>query len=230
MVRMREAGKKVLHGAALLFTGYWLIATSAPSEPARDCFTELGSSPRLLVTLADPAEGAVGGAGGESSEGQGDAGGSARDSGEGTTRPSCQGLDGIGPGSALLLELERGERPFTGPACYGYELARLEGVSEDVTVSRESPFLHPDALVVASGAYSAVDAPECRGSWSLELAPVTSPAKGTLVSPLEAGASERWRLVRSMDLEQAHFCPGFTTRGVLHCEDRFEVERIAEAP
>lgn len=215
MASIGNVGKRLLHAAALLFTSYWLIATSAPEEPARDCYEDLGKSASILVTLADAAA---------------DDGGSGGDSGSASRLPSCQGLDGIAPGAALLLDLERGARPYTThDACYGYELKGIEG-AEGVSSFEPSPIGPFNALVSARGAYSAADARGCRGGWSFSLSPVTPPPAGTLISPLAAGASEPWILVRSMNLEQAHFCPGFTERGLLSCEDRLEVKGITEAP
>jgi hypothetical protein len=219
-VRIGEFGKRLLHAAVLLFTSYWLIATSAPAEPARDCYSGLGSSAHIMVTLANASDG----------EPVSDGGAPALDSGVASTLPSCQGLDGIVAGAALLLELERGGRPGdNGGACYGYELAGLEG-AHGISLSGESSLLGADALVSASGTYLAPDAPGCRGAWMFYLVPVTPPPAGTLISPLDAGTTERWRLVRRLILEQAHFCPGFTTQGELVCEDSFGIESIAEAP
>lgn len=214
-VRISDVGKRLLHAAVLLFTSYWLIATSAPTYPARDCYTGLDSSASILVTLADALV---------------EDGGSGGDAGSASTLPSCQGLDGIVPGAALLLDLERAPRPHTKiDACYGYELAGLEG-AEGVSSFEPSRSGLPEALVLASGPYSAPEARGCRGHWSFSLSPATKPPEGALVSPLDAGPSEPWILERSIRLEQAHFCPGFTTRGQLHCKDRFDVKAITEAP
>jgi hypothetical protein len=71
-----RVGKKALHFALLLFTAFWLLATSAPRKAARECFVPLKRD-TLAVTLGAPRAAAPNAA------------------------PSCQGLDGLGNGSVL---------------------------------------------------------------------------------------------------------------------------------
>jgi hypothetical protein len=69
------------------------------------------------------------------------------------------------------------------------------------------------------------------GSWAIEVAPEMAPARGELISPLDAGVSQRWVVVRTMQFDQVQTCGGaFADPGVLGCEDRFLVESIEVAP
>ena len=191
-----------------MFTAWWLIATSAPSQPARDCYTGIADTARLRVTLG-AATAAVGG---------------------GTSVASCGALDGLAAGSVLTFDLTHGARPeVVGDACYPYQTTGLSGAT-DVTVEPSTAGIWQD-LTSASGAFASSSRTSCRGSWAVWLRPETEPGPGELISPLDAGVARRWTLKRSMQIPQGQFCEGvFSEAGPVGCSDTFVVESIAEEP
>jgi hypothetical protein len=98
-----------------------------------------------------------------------------------------------------------------------------------VTLWARPAFAESDVFTIANGSYSGVSG--CLGSWTIEVAPETAPPRGNLISPLDAGVSQRWVVVRTMQFDQVQTCGGaFADPGVLGCEDRFLVENIEVAP
>jgi hypothetical protein len=162
------------------------------------------------------------------------------DSSSPTTRyPSCQGMDALGEGTELVLDLAHGSRPYNNGACWGYAIrgmTGLTGVTVDPASSRnDGRFTTPtgDAAVLAgtSGELTFPDAPNCRGTWKMTLRIDPIRQSGQTVSPLDAGGG-RWLLERSITLAQAQFCAAFSqARGELTCVDQWTItEMLNEAP
>ena len=95
MTALRQLARKGAHAAALVFGAWWLVATSAPLEPPRDCFKGIANPTRLQVVLDQVQPGSD------------------------TTLPSCGAIDGLMPGGTLIFDLSQGERPTDGGGCYG---------------------------------------------------------------------------------------------------------------
>jgi hypothetical protein len=204
MTRLKQIARKAAHAATLAFALWWLVATSAPLEPRRDCFNGLANPTRLQVVL-----------------------GQAQPSAQ-TTNPSCGAIDGLMPGGALVFDLSQGARPSDGGGCYGYRTEALSGVN-GVT-----PFVSPQGVVqssftAVSGTFAVPDQASCRGSWWLQIFPATEPAPGQLISPLDAGADQPWIVERWMRFEQAQLCDG-AFAGMAGCADTFAVSSITEVP
>ena len=197
--------KTTAHAAALAFGAFWLVATSAEGVPAKDCFTGIGNPTTVHVVLGAPQPAAVG-------------------TSKGT--PSCHGIDGLAPGTALTLSLSQGPRPTVVEGCWGYETAAIQGPT-GVTLSR--PFSgQAFDFTGAVGAYASPSAESCRGSWTLSIATPLVPDE--VVSPLDAGPTQPWFVTRSIDIEKAQSCDGaFTTSGPVECEDSFPVTSITQA-
>jgi hypothetical protein len=250
--RMTGAGlhtvaRAILHGGALAVTAWALIATSAPDEPPYDCFTGLQSGDTYLrVTLsagttdAGPADASDDSDGSPSSADGGEAASLEAASPEASvgdasnvtsaTTPSCGGIDGLSAGAVLDFHLHQGPRPSTGGGCYGYDTLALTGVT-DVVLTPSPSTTGGSFLTRATGTFSSTSAVGCRGRWDISLAPVTLPARGQTLSPIDAGAGSRWNVVREIAVAQAQFCNGvFTQRGAIQCADTFPVERVSEHP
>lgn len=194
--------KMVLHAAALAFGGFWLVATSAQAGPAKTCFTGLDNPTTIQVVLGTPA---------------------ASDGGTGGV-PSCNGLDGLLPGSTVTLSLTQGPRPTVTFGCWNYQTTAIQGTT-GVTVSG-SPAGSLD-LTDASGAFASPTEEACTGSWSLSLSTPLVP--DNVVSPLAAGPSQPWLLHREIDTDQGQFCDGtFPDAGEARCRDDFPVVSIAQ--
>lgn len=176
--RRRTVSGTLAHGGALITTGWLLIATSAPDEPARDCFEGLPEAATLRLTLGEPL-------GGEGAAGAAGAGSSAR---IGRGLPSCGGIDGVAPGRPLVVEVRQGERdPSARGACYGYDLLSVSP-TEEVTLSGGAHrSVQPDVFAGARGGFTSASLEGCRGGWSLAFGPVEEVAEGTVISPLDAG-------------------------------------------
>jgi hypothetical protein len=197
--------KTVTHMAALAFGAFWLVATSAPTGPARECFTGIGNPTTLRVVLGTPPT---------------------VDSGTSTSEPSCQGLDGLIPGSTLVFTLSQGPRPEGLQACWGYQTQAIQGTT-DVTLSTAQTDRAVEGLTVADGEFSSSTAQSCRGGWELTLRPNELP-ESTAISPLDASPTT-WHVERSIDVEQAQFCDGaFTQTGTIGCQDYFPVASITQ--
>jgi len=157
------------HAAALIFGAFWLVATSAPSEPVRDCFTGIANPTRLQVVLG-PLE--------------------VPD----TNMPGCGAIDGLSPGGTLVFYLSQGPRPEGDrDTCYGFATDSLTGLT-GVAQLREGR-TNGSSLTAVEGDFTPA---ECRVSWFLRLFPVSSPPEGELISPLDAGSQQRWIVHRSM--------------------------------
>jgi len=92
---VRVAGRSV----ALVFTAFWLIATSGTAAPlAPACFTDMGASPSLQVLVG-------------ANQGPGAA---------------CTQTDGIAPGATLVFDLAR---VSSGAECIGYQTSAIQGLS-----------------------------------------------------------------------------------------------------
>jgi hypothetical protein len=237
--------RNILHGGALAVTGWALIATSAPDEPAHDCFTGLKSDTYLRVTLsagtadAGPADAGDESDGSPSSADGGDSasldaaspeasGGDAMVVTSPTGKPSCGGIDGLSVGSVLDFHLNQGPRPQTGAGCWAYDTFFLTGTT-DVTLSPTLPVGGGDALTRVPGTFLSTKAVGCRGDWYLTLGPAHLPPSGQTVSPIDAGAGSQWNVVREISVAQAQFCNGaFTQRGAVDCSDTFPVESATE--
>jgi hypothetical protein len=204
MNSLKKVPRMAAHAAALIFGCWWLVATSAPLEPARDCFTGVANPTRLQVVL-----GSV----------------------ETTTPPApgCNGVDGLVPGSALIFDLRQGPRPETNPVhgqCYGYETQAVAGV-DDVTLTGDDRF-GPPQFTSASGTFVSAEVATCSAGWSLRLLPETPPPVGELISPLDAGPAKRWLVQRWINPGRTGICDELFADP--SCFDAFVVESITEVP
>lgn len=199
--------KTLGHAAALVFAAFWLVATSAQTGPAKECFTGISNPTTLQVVLGTPPSGDGGAQPGE---------------------PSCQGIDGLAPGGTLVFALSQGPRPQGLDACWAYQTQSIQGAT-DVTLDTPQLGDAVAGLTLARGQFTSSTAQGCRGEWELTLTPNLIPAPGTMISPLDAGPSQEWHVERSIYLEQAQFCNGlFTASGQLGCEDFFPVTGITQ--
>jgi len=200
--------KSLAHAAALIFGAFWLVATTDVGGPPRECFTGTATETKLRVTLGEPILEIDGGT---------------------QSLPSCNALDGLVTGAAPTFTLSQPAKgPFRDGYCHGYEISAIEGTT-GVTLSERTPFPQSDVFTLAHGSYSGASG--CHGDWAIEVAPETVPPSGDLISPLDAGAEQRWVVLRSMQFNQVQTCGGtFADPGVLGCEDRFLVDRIEVAP
>jgi hypothetical protein len=208
---LRQGIRRSLHAGALVFTSWWLIATSAPSQPARDCYTGIGDTTRLRVTLGAATAAA---------------------DGAGTSNVSCGSLDGLAEGTALIFDLTHGPRPEVfGQACYAYQTTGVSGTTDVIVEPTPAGVGVSQDLTNASGTFTSSTRVSCRGSWAVWLGPESAPGPGELLSPLDAGGARRWTLKRSMQIPQGQFCDGvFSEAGPVACSDTFLVESIAEEP
>jgi hypothetical protein len=191
------------HAMALVFGAFWLVATSAPDVPARDCFTGITNPATLQVVLGTPPTSDGGTSGGEQ---------------------SCNGIDGLAPGSTVTLSLSQGPRPNALGGCWNYQTTSIQGTT-GVIVSTSQ--VGSNDLTDVFGAYASPTAKSCRGDWTFSLGTSLVPAQ--VVSPLDAGPTQPWFVHRSIDIDQAQFCDGaFTASGPVNCEDTFPVTSITE--
>ena len=195
--------KKLLQGATLAFTGFWLLATSRASVPARDCFVPF-TSRDLVVSLGKtrPAAADV---------------------------VSCAALDGLKEGAVVRVELGRsGPRPELRDnpeeACWGYDTKSLSGPEGLSEVASVVPRSRADRVLFEAEAKlaNAASAPQCRASFRISMSPAHTVPHGKLLDPLRAGA-ELWVLRRVLQTSDATGCP------VAHCEDVFEVRSVTLA-
>ena len=190
------------HAAALIFGAFWLVATSAPAEPARDCFTGLANPTRLQVVLG-PIQSSTG---------------------------RCAVLDGVAPDSTLVFDLSQGPRPQDGAGCWGYDTQALTGpVGVTVQTGNDVYNWSGEALTAVRGTFELPGQSACRGdSWSLRLFPETAPETDRVISPLDAGSGP-WIVERYIRVEQAQFCgAAFAEPGPASCTERFAVVSITE--
>lgn len=200
---IRRAVRLVSHAFALIFCSWWLVATSAPVAPARDCFTGLGTAATVRVVLGDPTK-------------------------SGTSQlPSCQGIDGLKPGAALTLTMSQGPRPQnTSQACYRYDTSAISGAT-DVSVGAPASLSGIDALTVVDGQFASTSSTGCSGTWSMVLRPASVPESGPLISPFDAGPDHPWFVEREITIGQAEHCGApLNGSGEITCEDVFAVQSI----
>jgi hypothetical protein len=196
--------KTAAHGAALVFSLFWLVATSAEAVPAQDCFTGLANPTKIAVVLGTPVV--------DPSSTQPDT--------------SCAGIDGLVPGATLIFSVSQGPRP-TGSFghCYGYDTEAIDGVS-DVQLRLTSGSGY-DGFTYATGNYASPAGAGCKGVWGLTLGPNMIPENGHPISPVDTAA--RWHLERDISVDDAQSCGGtFTGSGPLTCRDRFPIVSITE--
>lgn len=197
-----RAGKVVVHTAALVFTAFWLVATSSVDGPAEDCFTGVPQQASLAVVLGSPLPP------------------------DNAAVRGCAGLDGLAPGATVVFDVTQGERPPESRGCYAWDLDALTGIAGVDLSSDLAPF--PGALTAARGSFALPTDAGCRGTWQLQFAPDSRPASGELVSPLDAGPTQRWLVERWMTIAQAQFCGSvFAGTGTVSCHDRFVVESVS---
>jgi hypothetical protein len=204
-----QIAKLITHASALVFAAFWLVATSAATAPAQQCFTGITNPTTLQVVLGTPPAG---------------------DGGAQSDQPSCQGLDGLAPGSTVVLTLAQGARPTVtdpGDECWSYQTQTIEGVP-DVTLSTYPGYGAQPGLTVAVGEFSSSTAESCRGGWEFTLRPNAIP-EGTTISPFDAGPTS-WHVERSIEIEQAQFCDGAFAgqSGTIGCRDDFPVVSIIQ--
>ena len=184
MNSLKHVTRMAAHAAALIFGAFWLVATSAPAEPARDCFTGIANPTRLQVVLGPSAVQ------------------------HGTA--SCAALDGLAPDGTLVFDLSQAPRsPDAGGGCWGYADAGAHGIDGRDRANRRTDDSTGPAIRSPrrAGRSSRPEQPACRGNyWSLRLAPGTAPRVGQVISPLDAGVGQPWIVERDMGIEQGQFC------------------------
>jgi hypothetical protein len=193
-------------GATLAFCAWWLVATSAPVVPARDCFKGVASQAKVKVVV-----------------------GSVKSIAD--QLPSCGGVDGLLPGATMTLTLSQGARPQrTSGGCYRYETTALEGLDGVMIASANMGHGGPDAFTIVEGAaFSAPIMPECSGGWYMVLRPALLVSGEPLFSPFDAGPEHPWIIERQMTVAKAEACGGnLAGTGEVTCEDQFNVESITE--
>ncbi len=205
MTSLRRAIRTTAHAASLIFGAWWLVATSGPPGPARDCFTGIANPTRLEVTLGATSWLSV----------------------AGSVLPTCAGIDGVATNATLVLDLAQGPRPEETSDCYGYETQAVSGAN-GVTI-QVVPKEGASALTSASGTFVSPELTDCTGTWSLNLYPANFPQGGPLTSPLAAGPEEQWFVQRMIRSNQPSLCGGpFAEAGGLTCGDGFAVTSIRE--
>lgn len=202
-----SVGKKALHFALLLFTGFWLLATSRPRAPARACFVELQSR-ALDVTLGARLT-------------------------VSSDAPSCEGIDGLSEGSKLRVRLTRSTEPplVTNDGCWGYEATELSGARGVSQAKPVAPYSGTQALFESEASF--VSAPElfaCRGDYRLLVEPMTVIAPGKLVDPLRTDGGKAWRVRRIIRFSPKLDCALLPSVSDGFCQDEFEVKAAAYAP
>jgi hypothetical protein len=198
--------KRATHAVALVFAFLWLVATSAVDQPTRDCFTGLGSSATLDVTLG-PA-----------------------DSSTGSAYPSCQGVDGLVAGAVLTIDLSTAPRMMVvTDTCQSYTLQSLAGVPGLAPGNQSLGIVTTSYdLTETSAPFSSPTVPDCTGTWAFALRPSTAPADGQLLSPFDAGSGQPWVLERSLAVTQGQSCGGlFAADKQVTCIDTFAINGIA---
>jgi hypothetical protein len=205
--RLVNVGKRALHLVLLLFTGFWLLATSRPRAPARACFVELQRR-ALDITLGARLP--------VSAE-----------------APSCEGIDGLSEGSMLRVRLTRaGEPPLvTSSGCWSYEATELSGPRGVSEAEPVAPYVGTQALFESKASY--VSAPElsaCRGDYYLLLEAATAIAPGKLVDPLRTDEGQAWRVRRIIRFGPKLDCALLPSVSDGSCQDDFAVKSAAYAP
>ncbi len=146
--------------------------------------------------------------------------------------PSCNGIDGLTPTTAVLLVLDQGARP-NDVACFGWSASAVNDLPQVTLASGGGGAGYElTPLTRAAGEFVSSTSVGCRGTWSFALGPRSRVSKGTMVSPLDADASGNpWVIERDIDIAQAQFCDGFfAAPGAVYCGDTFAVHSIVEVP
>ena len=198
-----HVGKKALHFGLLVFTAFWLIATSAPKKPARDCFVPLKRD-TIAVTL-----------------------GAARPPAGVSPAPSCQGIDGLGEGSVLRARLSRGATPpeVKHGACWSYNIERLEGpsgLSYVKSFSYEGSALFEVEAVLKNG--------QCMAQYRLALSYDGHISDGKPVNVIVPAKNDAWYVRRRVSLHPGEMCRELPKLPNDYCEDVFEVRGVTYAP
>lgn len=202
---LMRVGKKALHFALLLFTAFWLVATSRPRQEARPCFVELQRH-ALVVALGEPRAAAA------------------------PTAPSCQGVDGLAAGSQLQVRVGRAGAPprVEGNACWRYDVSELTGPrglqnlqSAPLGATVDTPFFD------AEGQFSIE---RCTADYRIRLVLDHPIREGNKVDVLHPTKDETWRIRRLIRVQQHHECPLLVDLPNGYCQDDFEVRSVTHAP
>lgn len=203
VVSPMHVGKKALHFGLLVFTAFWLIATSAPSKPARDCFVALKRD-TIAVTLGAP-----------------------RPPAGPNAAPTCQGLDGLSEGSVLWAKLSRSAKPpeVRPGACWSYDVGQLEGARG---LTNLKPLVYDGTSLFEGEALLTTE--QCSGDYRLALTYDGQIPDGTRVDVLHPAKNHRWYVRRLIRFPQGQECKQLPTLPNGYCEDTFEVKGVAHAP
>jgi hypothetical protein len=196
-----HVGKKALHFGLLVFTAFWLIATSAPPKPARDCFVPLERD-TISVTL-----------------------GPARPTAGPDAAPSCQSIDGLAEGSVLSVRLSRGAKApeVRHGACWSYEVTQLEGprgLTDLKSLPENSPLFDCEATITTE---------QCSGDYRLNLNYDGPIRDGKPVDVLHPAKNDRWYVRRLIRVPEGKQCQQLPTLPNGYCEDTFEVKGVTDA-
>jgi len=196
--------KTAAHAATLVFSLFWLVATSSQIAPAQECFTGLSNPTKIAVVLGTPAS----------------------DQSTQTGTVSCGGIDGLAPGSTLTFTLSRGSRPSSGAAkCWSYDTQAVEGPTGVRLVLQHGSDVYD--LTYAVGNFTSATATGCQGSWVVTLGPPAMPQEGHPISPIDTAST--WTVGRVMNIDAAQSCGGaFTGSGPITCSDIFSVVSITQ--
>lgn len=209
MLGWRQIGGRCAHGAAIAVTGWSLIATSTAGHcrPAQDCYGLIAGPTKLSVAVG-PARAVADAA-----------------------PVGCAGLDGLAAGSTVVFDVSPGSDNACGGGCLVHPTLSVSGFA-DVTLdsSAGGGFMDVGRFTSATGTFASSTLQGCRGAWSVELAPQTSPGEEAPTSVLDAGPGT-WVLTRQIVVAQAQLCGGaFPQAGQVICEDAYDVEGITETP
>jgi hypothetical protein len=237
--RLRRALVTVLHLASLLFTGWALIATSS-TEPPHDCFNGIPLKTRLQVIVGAPSSISAGDATlANDGAANADAGAEAAAPPASVPCPaqvtSCNGVDGLVPGTVLLFDVTNERTHASGGGCFPYDTTALSGLPEvtlgavqrTVSVGPNGPQPY---FTTATGLFSSSHSAGCGGTWDLDIDP---PGVGSSVvlSPLEVGPNSGWAIYRRIQIHDLQSCDSTFPAGCSSiCEDWFAVDRIVQAP
>ncbi len=138
---------------------------------------------------------------------------------------SCNGIDGLAPGSSLVLDVAYAPIQEFQLACGFYQTNGVHGVAGVTLGTQTLSYLDQAAFTVATGTFASSEFTSCSGQWALTFEPVTPAVPDAGLVPLDASAG--WRVIRTISFPQAQFCGGtFPVRGLLNCTDTFAVSAI----
>jgi hypothetical protein len=145
-----------------------------------------------------------------------------------TARPSCAGADGLKEGATLELHLVQAQS-FEG--CRPYATQAISG-PDGVTLQPGVGMRVDDELTVAQGTFQPSEVAGCNGTWRMSLEPVDVPEEGKLISPLDAGPTQKWKLTRFIGETSSGSCAPLLSapragQGAM-CEDTFAVKSITK--